>query len=173
MKTKHASLLGRRKTLALAGSTGAYVLFGNLGCGDDAGLDGIGGGSTGPGGPGSSSTGTGSGPGSSSASTAGTGSGGQGGEGGGGVGCGGAPQVGAYADLNLAMYPVYSIDMALQDYPQWTAHPDSGEVRVHEVGIWWDGGDALRTHPPTVEQRGSGIGGSPTSGATRRWRSAS
>ena len=80
MKTKHASLLGRRKTLALAGSTGAYVLFGNLGCGDDAGLDGIGGGSTGPGGPGSSSTGTGSGPGSSSASTAGTGSGGQGGE---------------------------------------------------------------------------------------------
>ncbi len=91
---------------------------------------------------------------------AGAGASGQGGEGGGGSssGCGAPPFVGGYAGLNLAMHPSYSIDMALEDYPQWTYHPDSGEVRVHEVGVWWDGGDALRTHPPTTGDRGSGVG---------------
>lgn len=147
------TLISRRNSLSLAGVAGAYSLLGPLGCGDDSspsqtgggGADGLGGG-PGPGGAGGA---TGQG---------GDGTGGEGGEGGRNstTGCGEA-FVGGYGALNLAEHPVYSIDMALQDYPLWAA-ADSGEVTAHEVGIWWDGGDALRTHPPTVEQRGSGIG---------------
>lgn len=154
--------LTRRKTLSLAGAAGAYSLLGTFGCGDSAGSGGTGGEGTGQGGePGTGGSGAGgidgtggmTGPGGN-----GSGAGAQGGEGGGGTstGCGEAV-VGGYAALNLADHPVYSIDMALQDYPLWAAQ-GSGEVTEHEVGIWWDGGDALRTHPPTVEQLGSGIG---------------
>lgn len=152
-------LLKRRNTFAL-GAVGLGALWG---CGDAESGDGDGGsgGSTGSGGPsGPGATGT---TGTGSGSTSGTSSG-DGGAGGGGPS---NVTVGSYADLNLEAHAIYSIDMALQDYPQWSAHPDSGEVRVHETGIWWDGGDALRSHPPTVEQRGSGIGS-----ITNLWRDA-
>jgi hypothetical protein len=150
------TIISRRKTLSLAGAAGAYSLAGALGCDDATAPDGTGGGGTGQGG-GAGTTGAGT-TGKTTGSGNSTGSSGQGGEGGGGIGTGcGDAFVGGYAALNLAEHPVYSIDMTLQDYPQWTVQ-GSGEVKEHEVGIWWDGGDALRTHPPTSEQVGSGIG---------------
>jgi hypothetical protein len=161
--------LTRRNTLSLAGAAGAYSLLGSLGCDDAAGRDGSGGGAPGQGGgpgatgPGGTAGSTGPGGSNGSGTSATTGAGG-----GSGGSCVPAMEafVGSYAALNLADHPIYSIDMALEDYPRWNAQ-GSGEVSEHEVGIWWDGGDALRTHPPTAEQSGSGIGA-----LSNLWRNA-
>lgn len=164
MKTRHV-LMTRRKTLSLAGTAGAYSLFGALACDEDAaGPDGAGGSATETGGATGQNGATGQSGVSSARATTGPGgnvtgsttSAQSGGGGGPSTGCGEA-FVGSYAALNLAEHPVYSIDMTHEDYPRWNV-PGSGEVAEHEVGIWWDGGDALRTHPPTMAQCGSGIG---------------
>ncbi|MBX3190618.1 MAG: hypothetical protein KF819_26695 [Labilithrix sp.] len=165
---KQARIITRRDTLTFLGAIGASTAVAGLfGCGDGGDASTPSGGSSGSSGDGSSGASPGGG------SSAGPGSDGGSGafdaEAGAKLDAGG-PQsgfIGSYANLNLQAHAIYSIDMALMDYPQWTFAPDSGETRVHEVGTWWDGGDALRMHPPTVSERGSGIGA-----ITNLWRNA-
>jgi hypothetical protein len=155
----HRPTLTRRNTLAFLGAAGTSAALGSLlGCGSIDAESGGPGGGPGPNGDGSNRPGVDGSSGTVDGSTPGDG---------GRPVDGAGPKldagptsghVGTYAGLNLQAHAIYSIDMALKDYPQWTAHPTSGEVRVHETGTWWDGGDALRTHPPTEGDRGSGIG---------------
>lgn len=167
-------IISRRNALSFLGAVGA----GLLGCDDPNSAPGGASGSSGTSGSSGSSGGPGfdGGPGDpnnpNNPGAAGPGDGGTFADGEAGAGPGpkidaGASSgtIGSWANLNLQQHPIYSIDMSLRDYPQWSAHPDSGEVRVHEVGTWWDGGDALRTHPPTTAERGSGIGS-----LTNLWR---
>lgn len=67
-------------------------------------------------------------------------------------------QVGAYAGMNLATYPIYSIDLSQNDYVTWgDVSDDGGAIETHHVGSWWDGRDSVRMFPPTVNDRGSGL----------------
>jgi hypothetical protein len=77
-------------------------------------------------------------------------------------------QVGSYANLNLASFPIYSVDMALRDYfmfatgsagaqvDQTTGFAGSGS-QVHNTNGWWDGGAFCRITPPTTDQYERGV----------------
>lgn len=67
--------------------------------------------------------------------------------------------VGSYADMHLGDHPVYSIDMAEEDY---AVHYNGGGVgtgtSTHHPDGWWDGGAFSRMTPPTVDGLERGIG---------------
>jgi len=76
-------------------------------------------------------------------------------------------QVGTYADLNLATYPVYSVDMAEADYYLF-ATGAVGRVdqtfglsgtgsQSHVSSGWWDGSAYCRIIPPTTDQYERGV----------------
>jgi len=69
--------------------------------------------------------------------------------------------IGSYADLNLAVHPVYSIDMALGDYGMfysYTPVPGGSGTSTHHPSGWPLGGGAFcRITPPTVGDQGRGI----------------
>jgi hypothetical protein len=68
-------------------------------------------------------------------------------------------EVGSFANLDLSTYPVYSIDMALNDYQVFSSvpSPDSG-TSTHNATGWPLGGGAFsRMTPPIVDDLGRGI----------------
>jgi hypothetical protein len=69
-------------------------------------------------------------------------------------------QVGSYANLNLATYPVYSIDMGVADYATYRSpgnEADTGTSTHHASGWPLGGGAFSRITPPIVNDRGRGI----------------
>lgn len=72
-------------------------------------------------------------------------------------------QVGSYANLNLSIHPIYSVNMALRDYflvatQAVPFHVDTqGGIagtgsQQHNTSGWWDGGAYCRITPPTTDQ---------------------
>ncbi|MEZ4443904.1 MAG: hypothetical protein R3B72_32825 [Polyangiaceae bacterium] len=123
------------------------------GCGDDPGSATAGGSGGDGSGAGSTSSGVGGG-GAAGAGGGSTSTGGGDGEG----GSGGSPwtendgEVGPYAGLDLATYPIYSIDMTLEDYAIHYNGVGTGTgTSTHHASGWWDGGAFSRMTPPTTD----------------------
>lgn len=55
-------------------------------------------------------------------------------------------QVGSWAGLDLIAYPIYRIDMSVQDYSQWMT---VGATHTYEPTSAWDGGPCARVTPCT------------------------
>lgn len=68
-------------------------------------------------------------------------------------------QIGSYADLDLSIHPVYSVDMALGDYDTFASlpAPESGTSTHHASGWPLGGGAFSRMTPPIVDNLGRGI----------------
>lgn len=75
-------------------------------------------------------------------------------------GSGNMGQVGSYADMNLSTYPIYTIDLGLNDYNIFIRNEGSpGSVtKTHNASGWPLGGGAyVRLTPPTVNQMEGGF----------------